>query len=207
MYNLRDEAKSFHEKGRGNGYVLEREGRRVYFSGDTEDIPEMRALSDIDMAFVCMNLPYTMTVESAADAVLEFAQNVLGHTEAGNAEVDPECAMPVVGPLTCPLVETTGAISFLEGSALRALHGSGEVEEGYHCSYGVMATYLSLFDGSALRFTGFDSDGDPRAFELADHPFFIGTAYQPERSALKGVPHPIPTQFVTATLARMDQAA
>lgn len=72
MYNLREEALKFHTKGRGNGYVLEKEGVRVYFSGDTEDIPEMRELKDIDMAFVCMNLPYTMTVESAAEAVLAF---------------------------------------------------------------------------------------------------------------------------------------
>ncbi len=73
MYNLRPEAKTFHTPGRGNGYVLEKNGMRVYFSGDTEDIPEMRALKNIDKAFVCMNLPYTMDVESAADAVLEFA--------------------------------------------------------------------------------------------------------------------------------------
>lgn len=73
MYNLREEAKDFHVKGRGNGYVMEKDGIRVYFSGDTEDIPEMRALKDIDKAFVCMNLPYTMTVQRAADAVLEFA--------------------------------------------------------------------------------------------------------------------------------------
>ncbi|QBA64300.1 MBL fold metallo-hydrolase [Muriicola soli] len=72
MYNLREEAKNFHVKGRGNGYVLNLGDERIYFSGDTEDIPEMRALEDIDKAFVCMNLPYTMTVNSAADAVLEF---------------------------------------------------------------------------------------------------------------------------------------
>ena len=72
MYNLREEAKDFHVKGRGNGYVLSKNSERIYFSGDTEDIPEMRALQNIDKAFVCMNLPYTMTVESAADAVLEF---------------------------------------------------------------------------------------------------------------------------------------
>ncbi|WP_445382316.1 MBL fold metallo-hydrolase [Robiginitalea sp. IMCC43444] len=72
MYNLREEAKDFHVKGRGNGYVLEKNGERIYFSGDTEDIPEMRALENIDKAFVCMNLPYTMTVDSAANAVLEF---------------------------------------------------------------------------------------------------------------------------------------
>lgn len=72
MYNLREEAKQFHTKGRGNGYVLEKNGLRVYFSGDTEDIPEMRNLKDIDKAFICMNLPYTMTVENAADGVIAF---------------------------------------------------------------------------------------------------------------------------------------
>ncbi|UOY06273.1 MBL fold metallo-hydrolase [Muricauda sp. SCSIO 64092] len=72
MYNVRQEALKYHKKGRGNGYVLEMNGERIYISGDTEDVPEMRALRNIDKAFVCMNLPYTMTVESAADAVLEF---------------------------------------------------------------------------------------------------------------------------------------
>lgn len=72
MYNLREEALKFHTKGRGNGYVFNIANQRIYFSGDTEDIPEMRALKNIDKAFVCMNLPYTMTIESAADAVLEF---------------------------------------------------------------------------------------------------------------------------------------
>lgn len=72
MYNLREEAKNFHTKGRGNGYVIEKSGMRVYFSGDTEDVPEMRNLKNIDKAFICMNLPYTMTEDKAADAVLAF---------------------------------------------------------------------------------------------------------------------------------------
>lgn len=73
MYNLRQEAKQFHTKGRGNGYVLEKDGMRLYIAGDTEDIPEMRNLKNIDIALVPMNLPYTMTEDKAADAVLEFA--------------------------------------------------------------------------------------------------------------------------------------
>ena len=77
MYNLREEALKFHTKGRGNGYVIEKDDTRVYISGDTEDIPEMRNLADIDAAFVCMNLPYTMPVVSAADAVLEFAPKMI----------------------------------------------------------------------------------------------------------------------------------
>jgi L-ascorbate metabolism protein UlaG (beta-lactamase superfamily) len=80
MYNLKrgpSEGKLFHDKGRGNGYVLTYGGKRFYFSGDTEAIPEMRALKNIDVAFVCMNLPYTMTPEEAADAVKAFHPKVV----------------------------------------------------------------------------------------------------------------------------------
>lgn len=77
MYNLRDEALHFHPKGRGNGYIITLNGERIYISGDTEDIPEMRALVNIDKAFICMNLPYTMTIESAASAVLDFKPKVV----------------------------------------------------------------------------------------------------------------------------------
>ena len=72
MYNLPESEDSFHTKGRGNGYVIESNGKRVYIAGDTEDISEMRNLKDIDIALIPMNLPFTMTVESAADAVLDF---------------------------------------------------------------------------------------------------------------------------------------
>ncbi len=77
MYNLPETEDSRHPKGRGNGYVLTMGGKRLYISGDTEDIAEMRQLQNIDIAFVCMNLPYTMTVEQAADAVLEFKPEVV----------------------------------------------------------------------------------------------------------------------------------
>ena len=72
MYNLPESAESRHVKGRGNGYVIEKDGFRVYVAGDTAGIPEMRALTDIDIALVPMNLPYTMGIEEAANAVLEF---------------------------------------------------------------------------------------------------------------------------------------
>jgi L-ascorbate metabolism protein UlaG (beta-lactamase superfamily) len=77
MYNLPESPDAFHTKGRGNGYVLTLGDDRIYISGDTEDIPEMRALRDIDIAFVCMNLPYTMTVDQAADGVLAFKPKVV----------------------------------------------------------------------------------------------------------------------------------
>ncbi|PZX50219.1 MBL fold metallo-hydrolase [Algoriphagus chordae] len=72
MYNLPESADARHSKGRGNGYIVHLGGKQFYISGDTEDIPEMRALKNIDVAFVCMNLPYTMDVDQAASAVSEF---------------------------------------------------------------------------------------------------------------------------------------
>jgi L-ascorbate metabolism protein UlaG (beta-lactamase superfamily) len=77
MYNLPESEDAFHPKGRGNGYVLEMGGKRIYLSGDTEGTPEMRSLKNIDIAFVCMNLPYTMDVDQAANAVLEFKPKIV----------------------------------------------------------------------------------------------------------------------------------
>ncbi len=71
-HNLTKGRMKFHPKGRDNGYVLNFNEFRVYISGDTEDVPEMRALTDVDLAFVCMNLPFTMTAAAAASAVGEF---------------------------------------------------------------------------------------------------------------------------------------
>ena len=80
MYNVKrksDSGELFHTKGRGNGYVLTIAGKRIYVSGDTECIPEMRALTSIDVAFVCMNLPYTMPAEEAAECVRAFRPAVV----------------------------------------------------------------------------------------------------------------------------------
>jgi L-ascorbate metabolism protein UlaG (beta-lactamase superfamily) len=67
----------FHPQGQGNGYVLTIGGRRIYMSGDTEDVPAMRALTNIDVAFVCINLPYTMNITNAASAVRQFHPGVI----------------------------------------------------------------------------------------------------------------------------------
>lgn len=73
-YNL---TSNFHPKGEGNGYVLTIGGRRIYISGDTEDTPEMRALRDIEVAFVCMNQPYTMKIGQAVSAVRAFQPRIV----------------------------------------------------------------------------------------------------------------------------------
>ena len=76
-YNTTPGREKFHPKGRGNGYVLTVGGKRVYIAGDTEDTPEMRALKGIDIAFLPMNLPYTMSVEKAAEAIRAFKPKIV----------------------------------------------------------------------------------------------------------------------------------
>jgi len=79
-YNLKRGPSSgtfYHPKGEGNGYVLTYLGRRAYIAGDTETIPEMKALKNIEVAFLPMNLPYTMTPEEAAEAARLFNPQVL----------------------------------------------------------------------------------------------------------------------------------
>ncbi|OFW34515.1 MAG: MBL fold metallo-hydrolase [Acidobacteria bacterium RIFCSPLOWO2_12_FULL_60_22] len=80
MYNLLrgpQPGTLFHDKGRGNGYILTLGGKRLYIAGDTECIPEMKALRNIDVAFVCMNLPYTMTPGEAAGCVNAFKPKIV----------------------------------------------------------------------------------------------------------------------------------
>jgi L-ascorbate metabolism protein UlaG (beta-lactamase superfamily) len=80
MYNMKRgpaPGQLYHPKGRGNGYILTYGGKRFYFSGDTEGTPEMRALKNIDVAFVCMNLPYTMPPDEAAAAVRGFHPKIV----------------------------------------------------------------------------------------------------------------------------------
>ena len=90
-YNIINESapgQPFHPKGTGIGYLLTIGGKRFYIAGDTENTPEMKALSNIDVAFLPMNLPYTMTPEMVADAVLAFKPKILYPYHFGETETD-----------------------------------------------------------------------------------------------------------------------
>lgn len=76
-YNKTEGHLQFHPKGRDNGYVLNLDGLRIYIAGDTEDIPEMAQLKDIDIAFLPCNQPYTMTPEQLANAARMFSPHVI----------------------------------------------------------------------------------------------------------------------------------
>ena len=90
-YNIvhkRDNGDPFHPKGSGNGYVVTFGNKQVYIAGDTENTPEMKALKNIDIAFLPMNLPYTMTPEMVADAAKAFKPKILYPYHYG--QTDPQ---------------------------------------------------------------------------------------------------------------------
>lgn len=87
IVNKRDNGEPFHPKGEGNGYVVKFGNKRLYIAGDTEDIPEMKQLDSIDVAFLPMNLPYTMTPEMVADAAKTIQPEILYPYHYG--ETDP----------------------------------------------------------------------------------------------------------------------
>lgn len=143
-------------------------------------------------------LPFLGTCGGYQHAIIEYAQNVLGYTQAGNVEVDANTPMPLIAPLSCALVEAEGEIRFEVNARIHKIYGTPSTAEKYRCRYGLNPSYMSIFEGSDMTISGFDREGEPRVIELQHHPFFIATAYQPERSALLGNSHPLITAYVIA---------
>jgi L-ascorbate metabolism protein UlaG (beta-lactamase superfamily) len=88
MVHKRDNGEPFHKKGDGNGYVIQFGNKKVYIAGDTENTPEMKSLKGIDIAFLPMNLPYTMTPEMVADAAKSFKPKILYPYHYGETDVE-----------------------------------------------------------------------------------------------------------------------
>jgi len=131
-------------------------------------------------------------------AILEYARNVLGLADAANAEIDPDASLPLIAPLSCALIDQDGGIDLAEDSLIRDVCGTAHLTETYRCSFGFNPEYAHVLDGRDLRIVAWDQGRDPRAVELRGHPFFIGTAFQPERAALRGEDHPLINAFVRA---------
>ena len=87
-YNVTPDRLMYHPKGRDNGYVLNLGGKSVYFAGDTEETPELKALKNIDVAFIPMNLPYTMTEDAAAQWTKDFKPKIVYPYHYGMSDVN-----------------------------------------------------------------------------------------------------------------------
>lgn len=147
-------------------------------------------------------IPFLGTCGGFQHAILEFARHVAGLSEADHTETNPEAATPVIAALSCNLVEATGFVNFVPGTRLQQAYGSERAHEGYHCRYGVNTAYRQILEHAGLCFSAFDDAGEIRGGELPNHPFFIGTLFQPERSAVSGFSHPLIKRFVQAAAGR-----
>lgn len=151
--------------------------------------------------------PFLGTCGGFQHALLEYARNVRGLGDAAHAETCPDAPMPLIARLSCGLVEESGRVAFREGSRVRAAYGVPGAEEVYHCNFGLNPECEGILTGGALRVVGRDPAGEVRAVELDGHPFFVGTLFQPERAALRGVAHPLVNAFAAAAAARGAEPA
>ena len=102
-------------------------------------------------------------------------------------------------------MEVIGTIRLAPGSLAHELYGADSVEEGYPCNYGLNPEFASLLrDRDDLRIESTDEAGDIRIIRLPRHPFFLATLFQPERSSLKGLVHPLIRGFVAAAALRAE---
>jgi CTP synthase (UTP-ammonia lyase) len=143
-------------------------------------------------------VPFLGTCGGFQHALIEFARDVAGIPGADHAESNAGALDLVVAKLSCSLVEQSGGIVFAPGSRLHEIFQGKPARGEYRCNYGFNPVYRPKFESAGLRFTGFDSGGEIRAAELPSHPFFIGTLFQPERSALRSEHHPLIQAFVRA---------
>lgn len=146
--------------------------------------------------------PFLGTCGGFQHAVLEYARNVLGWSDAEHGETSPTATRALLTPLVCSLVEAVDSIHLLAGSLIAKAYETSEIREGYRCRYGVNPEFEQALLQHDLQGVGYDSAQGLRAVELKGHPFFIATLFQPERAALKGALPPLVRALIEACLER-----
>ncbi len=141
-------------------------------------------------------IPLLGTCGGFQHMLIEYARNVLGVANADHQESSPAAEIKFISKLSCSLVGMKEKIFFSPRSRLAKIHSEKEFEGEFYCSYGLNPKFEERFEGTALRITGRDRMGSARGVELEDHPFFIGTLFQPELAALRGEESPLVAEFL-----------
>ena len=142
--------------------------------------------------------PFLGTCGGFQHMVVEYARNVLGWADADPGETASRGGRLVISALACSMVEVTDQVRLFANTKIREAYGAVEANEGYRCNYGMNPEFRTALTDGPLRASADDATGEVRAAELDDHPFFVATLFQPERTALKGVAPPLVTAFVRA---------
>ena len=143
-------------------------------------------------------IPFLGTCGGFQHAIIEYARNVLGWSDAEHAETSPDSGRAVISALQCAQVETIGTVKVFPGTRIASAYGVSEITEGYRCRYGLNPEFQAALIAGPLRASATDENGEVRAVELDGHQLFIATLFQPERSALKGESVPLALAFLKA---------
>ncbi len=144
------------------------------------------------------DMPFLGTCGGYQHALIEFARNVLDCRQAQSSEEDPSTEMSLIDALSCRLSDAAAPVNLHRESRVAQIYQSHRISEEYNCGFGMNPAYRDLFVGSGLIFSGHDDAGSPRIFEVPALRFYLGTGFQPERSALIGMTHPLIIAFLTA---------
>ncbi len=134
--------------------------------------------------------------------LVEHARNLAGIADAAHAEYGPG-GTPVITLLECSLQDQRITVDLVSGSLLAKLYGTERVVENTTCSYGLSPEVQHIAGEHGMRIAATDATGEVRAIERVEHPFFVGTLYQPQLRSEPGAPHPIFLGLLDAAHAAM----
>lgn len=135
--------------------------------------------------------------------IIEFARNVCSIGSADHEETNPDASDLLISKLSCSLVQQKERLTITdENSLLYQIIGRKNVTGKYYCNYGINPAYLDILRGYGLKTTAESDDHQVRAFELENHPFFLGTLFQPALTSTQEEPDPIIIAFVKRSIGR-----
>jgi CTP synthase (UTP-ammonia lyase) len=143
-------------------------------------------------------IPFLGTCGGFQHLLLEFARNVCGLAEVENAEEHEEAPKQLIVPLECSLLGEEAPVVVEAGTTAASAMGAGQSTERFFCRYGLNVDYLAVLQSHGLVISGHDDLGDARVAELAMHPFFVGSLFQPELSSDPTWVHPLIVAFAAA---------
>ena len=149
-------------------------------------------------------IPFLGTCGGFQHLLIEFARNVLGIADADSAEHTGGTGNCIVIPVVCPISTDPSSpklyggerVRFLPGSRLRQIMAVEESQEEYFCNFEENSLFRERYEAAGLRVSAVNPSGVARAVELAGHPFFVATQFQPQMTSRPGAPHPLLAEFV-----------
>ncbi len=135
--------------------------------------------------------------------IIEFARNVCGITNADHEETNPNSTDLLISKLSCSLVEQEEELTIIDtNSILFHTIKKDKLLGRYFCSYGINSKYIDTLKSNELKLTAISEDGQVRAFEIANHPFFVGTLFQPALTSTIREPNPLIIEFVKQSITK-----